>query len=144
MKKSCLFVIFIAVFCIFGIACAKEELTFPQALKTCETYSQNGSAAHQNTTFNLNISLEKKANKCVYKEKISLGKEYELLTCNFSMSDLEAMSKYMQDYNNVFKNEIAKNKIFGAKMTSNALVFQKYIADPKNCQITHSKKGLTP
>ena len=43
-------------------------------------------------------------------------------------------------YNNTFKKEISKNNIFSAKLTSNGEVFQKYLVDPKYCQITHSKK----
>lgn len=115
-------------------------LTFPQALATCEKYSKEGSIQYKNETFNLSISLNKSKNKCVYKEKIYQDIGYQMLTCNFEKSQLDFLSKSMEEYNKAFRKEIAKNPIFEAKMTTNGQIFQKYLIDPQYCKITHSKK----
>ena len=63
-----------------------------------------------------------------------------MLTCNFDKDQLLFMSDSMEKYSGIFKKELAKNKIFEAKMTTNGEVFQKYLANPKYCRITTSKK----
>lgn len=137
MKKSLLVLLFMT-FCLTNISIAAE---FPQALKTCEKFSQVGSASYNNEIFNISITLDKAKNgKCVYKEKIYQGKDYQMLTCNFDSGQLPALSASMETYNNKYKKEISKNKIFEAKMTTNADVFQKFLSNPKYCTITHSKK----
>mgnify|MGYP003518574584 FL=1 len=50
------------------------------------------------------------------------------------------MSSSMEKFNSEFKKQIAKNKIFEAKMTSNGEIFNKYLANPQFCTITHSKQ----
>ena len=123
------------IFCSISIA----QTEFSKALRTCETYRQDGSIAHNGEVFDLTITLDKSRNKCVYKEKIYQGKKYQMLTCNFENGQLPAIADSMEKYTNFYKKEIAKNKIFEAKMTTNGEVFQKYLANPKYCTITHSK-----
>lgn len=140
MKKNFIitfvFVAFISlIFC--GVSIAQTD--FSKALRTCETYRQDGSITHNGEVFNLTITLDKSRNKCVYKEKIYQGKKYQMLTCNFDSGQLPAMADSMDKFTNYYKKEIAKNKIFEAKMTTNGEVFQKYLANPKYCTITHSK-----
>lgn len=115
-------------------------LNFSQALMSCENYSKEGTVQYKNETFNLLITLNKSKNKCIYKEKIYQNTDYQMLTCNFEKSQLDFLSKSMEEYNRTFKKEITKNPIYEAKMTSNGQIFQKYLIDPKYCKITHSKK----
>ena len=123
------------IFCSISIA----QTEFSKALRTCETYRQDGSITHNGEVFDLTITLDKSRNKCVYKEKIYQDKKYQMLTCNFENGQLPAIADSMEKYTNFYKKEIAKNKIFEAKMTTNGEVFQKYLANPKYCTITHSK-----
>ena len=123
------------IFCSISIA----QTEFSKALRTCETYRQDGSITHNGEVFDLTITLDKSRNKCVYKEKIYQGKKYQMLTCNFENGQLPAIADSMEKFTNFYKKEIAKNKIFEAKMTTNGEVFQKYLANPKYCTITHSK-----
>lgn len=116
------------------------QSSFTQALKTCETYEQVGTIDHNNEHFSIQVNLEKKGDKCVYREKIFQGKDYQMLTCNFDKAQLPFLSDSMQRFNDTFKKEIAKNRIFEAKMTTNGEIFQKYLIDKHICQITHSKK----
>lgn len=140
MKKiAILSVLTLFTFLFFNCG-AQIQNSFPQAIATCENYSKQGSIAHNNEIFNLLITLDKKGDKCVYKEKIYQNKDYQMLTCNFEQSQLEFLSKSMQEYNTTFKKQILKNDIFEAKMTTNGEIFQKYLIDPKYCKITHSKK----
>lgn len=115
-------------------------LNFSQALMSCEKYSKEGTVQYKNETFNLLITLNKSKNKCIYKEKIYQNTNYQMLTCNFEKSQLDFLSKSMEEYNRTFKKEVTKNPIYEAKMTSNGQIFQKYLIDPKYCKITHSKK----
>lgn len=123
------------IFCSISIA----QTEFSKALRTCETYRQDGSITHNGEVFDLTITLDKSRNKCVYKEKIHQGKKYQMLTCNFENGQLPAIADSMEKFTDFYKKEIAKNKIFEAKMTTNGEVFQKYLANPKYCTITHSK-----
>ncbi len=113
---------------------------FYKSIKTCENYSLQGSAEYNREIFNILVTLEKKGDKCVYKEKIFQGKNYQMLTCNFDKAQLPFLSDSMERFTNAFKKEIAKNNIFEAKMSTNGEIFQKYLVDKKYCQITHSKK----
>lgn len=119
---------------------AAIQASFPQAIATCENYSKQGSVEHENEIFNILITLEKKGNKCIYKEKIYQDNKYQMLTCNFEQSQLNYLSASMQRFNDMFKKQISKNNIFEAKMTTNGEIFQKYLIDPTYCKITHSKK----
>ena len=117
------------------------ESGFSRALKNCDKYSLNGAIPYNGEVFNLLITLNKgKNDKCVYKEKIYQDKNYQMLTCNFTKSQLSFMSSSMEKFNSEFKKQIAKNKIFEAKMTSNGEIFNKYLANPQFCTITHSKQ----
>lgn len=140
MKKTLLKAfLFIFVFSTVNIAFAETD--FVKALRTCEKYSQTGTVSHSSEVFTLTITLDPKANnRCQYKEKISQGKDFELLTCNFDKAQLPFMAESMQKFSNIYKKEMLKNKIYEAKMTTNAEVFNKYLANPKYCTITHSKK----
>lgn len=140
MKKSIAYIAFI----IFSIATLNTQATiqasFPQAIATCENYSKQGSVKHEGEVFNILVTLEKKGNKCVYKEKIYQDNKYQMLTCNFEQSQLSYLSASMQKFNDMFKKQISQNSIFEAKMTTNGEIFQKYLIDPTYCKITHSKK----
>ncbi len=140
MKKTSLLLVIFALFFSFQPKLNAQQM-FYEALKTCEKYSQSGTAGYKNETFGIQITLEKaKNNKCVYKEKIFQGADYQMLTCNFDQAQLPFLSGSMERYYNAYKKEIAKNKIFEAKMTTNGEIFQKYLIDKKYCQVTHSKK----
>ncbi len=139
------------IFILFGvlsiltttIICSQSsaQSSFATAIKTCEKYTKQGAVEKNNEVFNILITLEKtKNNKCLYKEKIFQDSKYELLTCNFEPIQLAFMSESMTRFNEVFKAQIAKDPIFEAKMTTNGEIFQKYLANPKYCTITHSKK----
>ncbi len=141
MKKN-LFFIISTICIIFGTYSVYAMQTkFSKALLTCENYSQTGSIEKNNEIFNLLITLEKTKNgNCIYKEKIYQGKDYQMLNCNFDKSQLPFMSKSMENYSETFKKQMEKNPIFEAKMTANGQIFQKYLANPKYCNITYSKK----
>jgi len=114
---------------------------FTTAIRTCEAFSMEGEANHNSEIFDVSISLSKtKENACIYKEKISQGKNYELLTCRFEKGYLPYIAESMTKFNNYYAKEIAKNEIFSAKLTSNGDILNKYLVNPKICQITYSKK----
>lgn len=138
MKKTLFLAIVSAFICTQSIA----QTEFTNALSSCEKYSQDGSIPYQGQVFNLKITLEKgKGGKCTYKEKIYQDNTgYELLTCNFDKDQLKFIANSMNEYSDLFKKELAKNKIFEAKLSSNGVIFQKYLVDKNYCQITHFKK----
>ena len=142
MKKITFSIVLVCLcitFCCYSAYAMQTN--FSKAIRTCEKFSQNGSVQKNGEVFNILVTLEKAKNgHCVYKEKIYQGDEYQMLTCNFNEGQLPFMSDSMEKYSEIFKKELAKNKIFEAKMTSNGEVFQKYLANPKYCTITHSKK----
>jgi len=141
MKKTALIsILTLSIFSITAISKAFMEPKFYEAIATCEEYSKQGSIEHKNETFNILVTLNKKGNKCVYKEKIYQDKDYQMLTCNFDDKQLNFLSNSMKNFTNTFPAQIAKNNIFEAKMTTNGEIFQKYLIDPQYCQITHSKK----
>lgn len=139
MKK---YIFILGVLILFiGINTAFGETSFSKAIRTCEKYSQSGSIPYQGQVFNILVTVEKAKNdKCIYKEKIYQNNKYQMLTCNFNQSDLGFIADSMSKYSDKYKKEISSNLIFNAKMTTNAEVFQKYLADPHYCNITHSKK----
>lgn len=137
MKKT----FFILMTVIISCSCAFAETNFTRALANCSNYSQEGSIPFQGEIFNIKITLQKGKNgTCTYKEKIYQDIGYEQLTCNFDKNQLQFITKSMIEFSNLFKNEIAKNKIFEAKLSSNGVVFQKYLIEPKICSISHFKK----
>lgn len=142
MFKSNIFKV-LAVFgilSVFSIGAVQAENAFSAAIRTCQPYSKDGAVVYEGQTFNILVTLQKKADKCVYKEKIYQDKKYQMLTCNFEKSQLGPIADSMEKYNKIFKVEIAKNSIFEAKMTTNGEVFQNYLANPKYCSISHSKE----
>jgi len=137
MKKS----LFLIIIALFGCTQAFGETAFIKALETCSNYSQEGSIPYNNEVYNLKITLQKgKGDSCIYKEKIYQDIGYEELNCNFTKNQLQFVANSMREYSNLFKNELAKNRIFEAKLTSNGVVFQKYLIEPNICKITHFKK----
>lgn len=123
------------------ILVANAQIQFYEAIKNCQEYKKDGSITRQAETFNILITLNKaKGDKCIYKEKIYQNKEYQMLTCEFKQHHQDFISDSMKNFNNKYKNEISKNSIFEAKLTTNVEVFQKYLVDPAICNITYSKK----
>ena len=139
MKKIysliCLFTIFSFYTCLASFA---GENNFSEALETCKKYSKSENITRNGILYNLTISLESKGNNCIYKEKISEGNKSSALNCTFSKTILPALATSMKEYNNEFKAQIAKNKIYEAKMTNNYTIFKEYLANPQYCNITTS------
>ena len=63
-----------------------------------------------------------------------------MLTCEFNQTQQDFIANSMTRFSDMFKKQIEKNRIFEAKLTTNGEVFQKYLANPQYCKITHSKK----
>jgi 2',3'-cyclic-nucleotide 2'-phosphodiesterase (5'-nucleotidase family) len=106
MKKIAIFSVTVVLFliCFFCNQLSVAQSYFPQAIKTCEKYSQDGSASYNNETFGILITLQKSKNDmCTYKEKIYQGNEYQMLTCNFHSSQLADISDSMTRYNDTFR-----------------------------------------
>ncbi len=142
MKKilTLLILLLLSAF-IYTEVSANGILSFSTAVKTCEKYAKSEDIERNGEIFNISVVLEKnKNNKCTYKEKISQGSDWELLTCNFEQGQLNFISNSMLKFSQTFAKQIAKEPIFEAKMTTNGEIFQKYLANPKYCTITHSKK----
>ncbi|MBQ9150301.1 hypothetical protein IJX73_05150 [bacterium] len=140
MKKAFLniAIVFVAFFVLNQTSFA--QIPFPQAIATCEEYSQDGTIEYKGEAFDLTITLNKaKDNRCIYKEKIHQNRSYQMLTCEFTKNQLGFLSDSMTRFNKEFKKQIDKNKIFEAKMTTNGEIFQKYLVNPNYCKITHSK-----
>ena len=137
MKKIFSFMVLSLLF-MSGIANSMEN-TFPEALKTCQKYSKTQDLVRYGSVFTLSITLENKANGCVYKEKISQGQDYNLMTCTFPKNTLSVLSDLMSEYNKQYKTQIAKENIFEAKMTNNYTIMEKYLANPKYCKITANR-----
>ena len=120
---------------------ANDLIPFYEAIKTCQKYNQTGAVTKQNQTFNIQVTLDKtKGNKCIYREKIFQGKEYQMLTCDFEQYQLDSMSKLMKDMSTKYASEISKNKIHGAKLTNNVEILETYLANPAICKITYSRQ----
>ena len=140
MKKILFCLALLIAFMGVAIEKSTAKTKFSKALLSCEEYYQDGAIKHQNELFNLTITLSPKGDKCIYKEKIHQNKSYQMLTCEFSKNQQGVLSNSMTRFNQEFKKQIDKNRIFEAKMTTNGEIFQKYLVDPKYCKITHSKK----
>lgn len=140
--KRYIFNMFFVAFIVFLInSSAFAQLPFYEAVATCEEYKQEGSIDYSGETFDITITLNKtKNNKCIYKEKIHQNKSYQMLNCEFSKNQLGFLADSMKRFNQEFAKQIAKNRIFEAKMTTNGEIFQKYLVNPNFCTITHSKK----
>ena len=138
MKK--IFLITTIAFLIATTFYANAQSNFIQAIKNCENYSKSGSITRNGETFNLLITLEKtKNNKCIYKEGIYQNKNSQVLTCHFNQTQQDFIAKSMYNFTEKYKQEIAKNDIFEAKLTTNVEVLQNYLANPEICTITQSK-----
>ena len=122
---------------MFGVSYA--QTSFSKALSTCEKYSQLGGVDYEHNYYNILITLDKNKKGCTYKEKIYQSSGYQMLTCNFEMGQLSKLADLMDKFVNAYKKDIDKNKIFEAKMTSNAEIFENYLINRKYCNITQSK-----
>ncbi len=140
MKKSHLLFCLVAVFTFLAcsVSFAKDS-AFTTAVETCQKYSKTGNIARNGEVYNLLITLENKGNHCQYKEKITYGVDYSLLTCNFPKTSLSYLANSMREYNDNFQAQIAKDNIYEAKLTNNYYIFEKYLANPQYCNITSSK-----
>lgn len=140
MKKILSIISIVLLFCAVTMKIYAQN-DFIKAIKTCDSYSQDGAIEHNGEVFNIRITLDKaKDNKCIYREKIYQDKKYQMLTCEFNQTQQDFIANSMTRFSDMFKKQIAKNRIFEAKLTTNGEVFQKYLANPQYCKITHSKK----
>ena len=138
MKKFQAVFLLVIVFSIFSPVFAENN--FSKALRNCGKYTKNGVIPYKNQNFNVSISLEKNLKgACIYKEKVYQSSGFELLTCNFNKNQLPIIADSMERYNQYYKNQIAQNDIFEAKMTTNGEVFGEYLANPAICNITYKK-----
>lgn len=139
MKKNFIFCLVLFFLISTTLVSFSKESEFSKAIKTCQNYTKNQDIIRGGEFFNIKVSLENKGNACVYKEKISQGDEFFVLTCNFSKNVLNYLSGQMEIYNDTYKNQIAKENIFEAKMTNNPAILDKYLSNPQYCNITTSK-----
>ena len=140
MKKIFYFLYVLVIISSFFAVKALAASAFPTALKTCESFSQQGSVMHNSGYYKIDVSLSKDRNKCTYKEKITHDADWDLLKCSFDMSIMSEIADSMQKFNDIFKTDIAKNPVFGFKMSTNSEVLNTYLVDPKYCSITTSRK----
>ena len=124
---------------IFLSYVANAENSFTTALRTCSKYSQNGGATNEKDYYNISVTLEKTKKGCEYKEKIYQASGYQMLTCNFKTEHLGLIADSMDRFTTAYKKEIDKNKIYEAKLTNNAEIFENYLINPKYCKVTMSK-----
>ena len=112
------------IFTLFISFQAFANNAFTNALKNCSDYLQQGQIPYKNEVYDITITLEKtKKNECLYKEKISQGDTFQQLNCKFTMYQIPAIHDSMVKFNEIFKAEIAKNRIFMAKMSTNRQIF---------------------
>ena len=133
------FLTFIFISSMFLFAFANAENTFTTALRTCNKYSQLGGVDFNGNYFNILITLDKSKKGCIYKEKIYQQSDYQMLTCTFQTGQLSSIADSMSKFTEAYKKEIAKNKIYEAKLTNNAEIFEKYLINSQICKITSSK-----
>ena len=131
--------VLMTIFFVFTASTSNAQNAFTKSLRTCEKYSQLGGADYQNQYYNILITLEKNKKSCIYKEKIYQNTGYQMLTCKFDMGDVTGIADSMDNFVNHYKKEVAKNKIYEAKLTNNAEIFENYLINKKYCQITKSK-----
>jgi len=128
------------IICCMIFLCAQAENNFTQALKTCEKFSQLGGVNQDGQYYNILITLEKNKKSCMYKEKIyQQNSGSQTLSCVFSLDDTKDIAQSMDKFTAAYAKEIAKNKIHESKLTNNFEVFERYLINPKYCQITQSK-----
>ena len=141
MKKILSIIVLLIVFGSFAaILKAYAQGSFYEAIKTCEPYSEIGSAKNaQGAIFGIQVTLEKTKNSCVYKEKVYQGQFYQLLTCKFDDAVLPVLSTSMAKYSQTYKKQIDENHIFGATMTHNQEVFDDFLINENYCKITGSR-----
>ena len=113
--------------------------SFTTALRTCDNYSQLGGVELGSEYYNILIALNKNKKTCTYKEKIYQTSGYQQLTCNFQTEQLGKIADIMDNFVTAYKKEISKNKIYEAKLTNSAEIFENYLINPKYCQVTKSK-----
>ncbi len=135
MKK---FLTFIFISSLFLFSFANAENNFSKALRTCDKYSQLGGVDFKGNYYNILITLDKNKKNCVYKEKVYRQNDFQLLTCNFPQNDWVFIADSMNKFNEAYKTQIAKNKIYEAKLTNNAEILERYLINSKICKITTS------
>lgn len=141
MKKSIIFCLFFGLLLFNGFTKAEtNQNAFVSALKNCDKYSNTGIIPRAGNNYTLTITLEKTRSNCQYKEKISLGSGYQLLTCHFDNAQLQTIADYMDKYNNKYKKDISKNSIYEAKLTNSREIFENFLINPDYCKITNSVK----
>ena len=136
MKKLFLYALILFV---STISISYAEGSFTNSLRTCEKYSQLGGVSMGVEYYNILITLDKSKKKCNYKEKIYQASGYQMLSCTFDMEQLPLLADSMDRFNTAYKKQVEKNKIYEAKLTNNAEIFEKFLINPKYCQITQSK-----
>ena len=134
MKKT----IILSLVILFSTMQAFCETQFTKALTNCSPYSINGTIPFQGEVYNLKISLQKSKGLCNYKERIFQDTGYQELVCNFNTEQTKSIAASMAEFSTKYKNQLEKNKIFEAKLTSNPVVFEKYLINPSICEITQS------
>ena len=141
MKKSILYIVLLGLISLISQARAENtQADFISALRNCEKYSQVGIVTKQGIPYTITINLEKSKDRCIYKEKISQGNGFQMLTCNFEKLQLQPLADSMEKFTNLYKKEISKNKIFEAKLTNNGEIFENYLINPNYCKVTNSVK----
>lgn len=142
MKKILFLFAIVAILSTIFTINTYAQSKFSQAILNCEPYSNTGVVKRETGTHTINITLEKKGDKCIYKEKIYQfdEKDYQQLTCNFTKNQLVYISDSMSKFYDELRPHITKEPIFEAKLTTNAEVFQNILVNPQYCQITTSKK----
>ena len=132
-------VLFFSILILQNRAFCQTE--FLNALKTCENFTQEGSIEKNNELYNLKITLKKlKNDKCQYREKITQAIQEQTLICNFNKEQIYFITNSMLEFYKAFPKEIAKNKIFEAKLSTNGVIFQKYLIDKNYCTIEQLKR----
>ena len=106
------------VFTLLLSACVFAQNSFTKALRTCEKYSQLGGVALGDQYYNILITLDKNKKSCTYNEKIYQSSGYQLLSCNFKTEQLGTIADIMDNFTEAYKKEVAKNKIYEAKLTN--------------------------
>lgn len=137
MKKVLINIFFMSLAVFFLSAQVNAETNFSRAIATCEDFNQKEIIVQNNEAYNVSVSLEKgKKNNCIYKEKITIGKNTHLLTCTFDKKAMTEISQLMSDFSNRFKSHMIKNPIYEAKLSTNAEIFQRYLTDIQYCKIS--------
>ena len=141
MRKS-FFALLVLVFTfLFSQNITFGQTAFLEALNSCNPYTQEGMLSHKGVMYNIVISLKKlKDGKCQYKESISQINKVNTLTCKFNETQINYITDSMKRFYSTFEEEIAKNRIYEAKLTTNGEIFQEILINKTYCTIEESSK----